>query len=208
MAINFSRRSVIISAVCHAMSSVQAAPLNCELPDELEYSSKPADKFLQTSCKSRALGGPPQLSRFADPIYFLLTPLTWTAEPDTSVGLRSVTVPKGFVTDLASIPEALFSVLRADGPYATAAIVHDFLYWDQKTSREDADLVFQAAMRDLEVIPAQIHTLYQGVKTFGGRAWEKNKSDKNSGEKRILKKFPASAKTRWAQWKVHNDVFY
>lgn len=35
-----------------------------------------------------------------------------------------IRVPKGFVTDLASIPRALWSVFPPDGDYAKAAVVH------------------------------------------------------------------------------------
>jgi hypothetical protein len=43
------------------------------------------------------------VSRFSDPIYFLLKPITWTPNPGQE-GFQPVTVPVGFVTDFASIP--------------------------------------------------------------------------------------------------------
>lgn len=42
-----------------------------------------------------------------------------------------IIVPAGFVTDFASTPRALWSVLPPTGRYQLAAVVHDFLYWDQ-----------------------------------------------------------------------------
>lgn len=40
----------------------------------------------------------------------------------------SVIVPVGFVTDLASIPPALQSIIQQNGPYLLPAVVHDYLY--------------------------------------------------------------------------------
>jgi Protein of unknown function (DUF1353) len=42
-----------------------------------------------------------------------------------------IVVPAGFVTDFASTPRALWSVIPPTGRYQLAAVVHDFLYWDQ-----------------------------------------------------------------------------
>ena len=39
-----------------------------------------------------------------------------------------ITVPAGFVTDLASIPRLVWSFYPPDGPWVKAAIIHDFLY--------------------------------------------------------------------------------
>src|SRR5262245_61834039 len=47
-----------------------------------------------------------------------------------------IVVPKGFVTDFASIPQALWSLgLSPHGQYSRAAVIHDFLYWTQGCSR-------------------------------------------------------------------------
>src|SRR6266850_4958854 len=42
-----------------------------------------------------------------------------------------IIVPAGFVTDFASTPRAIWAVLPPVGQYQLAAVVHDFLYWDQ-----------------------------------------------------------------------------
>ena len=46
-----------------------------------------------------------------------------------------IVVPAGFVTDFASTPRALWSVIPPTGRYQLAAVVHDFLYWDQACAR-------------------------------------------------------------------------
>lgn len=39
-----------------------------------------------------------------------------------------ISVPAGFVTDLATIPRIFWTLLPPDGKYAKAAIIHDYLY--------------------------------------------------------------------------------
>src|SRR5262245_55189884 len=70
------------------------------------------------------------LGRFADPIYFLIKPITWKPNPGQET-FQAVTVPVGFVTDFASIPRIFWSALPPDGRYTYPAIVHDYLYWTQ-----------------------------------------------------------------------------
>ncbi|RYD62768.1 MAG: DUF1353 domain-containing protein, partial [Verrucomicrobiaceae bacterium] len=40
---------------------------------------------------------------------------------------RYITVPKGFVTDGASVPQFLWSLFPAWGSYSRAAVIHDLL---------------------------------------------------------------------------------
>ena len=62
----------------------------------------------------------------------------------TRIGRSSeiITIPKGFVTDLTSIPRFFWSAFPKSGPYMSAAILHDYLYWDQRCTREQADRIF------------------------------------------------------------------
>ena len=62
---------------------------------------------------------------------------------------ETITVPSGFVTDLASVPRALWWAI-APFDVARAAIIHDLLYkgirqyrWKKK-DKEDAELIKQA----------------------------------------------------------------
>lgn len=84
-----------------------------------------------------------------------------------------ITVPKGFITDLASIPRPLWAVFPPDGEYAKAAVVHDFLYRFPSTSREFADSVFDEAMGVLGVAPWKRWLITKAVRTFGGRYFGK-----------------------------------
>jgi hypothetical protein len=118
-----------------------------------------------------------------------------------------VTVPIGFVTDFASIPRALWIALPRDGDYVWAAVVHDYLYWFQTTSRDVADDVLNAAMRDFNIPTADRVAIYEGVHLGGGSAWEQNVALKKAGEKRILKQFPTDPTVSWADWKKKPGAF-
>jgi hypothetical protein len=146
------------------------------------------------------------LFRFADPIYVVTKPITWKPNPDQR-GYQSVVVPFGFVSDLASVPQLFWDLLRPDGEYAYAAIIHDYLYWEQTCPRETADTIFKFVMVDFGIGRPTIEAIYRAVRCCGGPAWNKNQKDKRDGQRRILKKFPDKPQTRWEKWKDEPDVF-
>ena len=130
--------------------------------------------------------------------YFLEGTLEWIANPGQN--FSPVEVPKGFVTDLASVPAILWSVFPKTGRYAYAAIVHDYLYWTQAVSREEADSVLKAAMEDAKVDIASQVGFYAAVRTFGASPWEHSRKAKLAGEKRVLAKFPVDPLISWTIW--------
>ena len=91
------------------------------------------------------------------------------AYPSTDI----ITVPAGFVTDLASIPRAFWSLLPPHGRYAKAAIIHDWLYATGIGGREYADDVFLEAMEVLGVSPWKRKTMYWAVRAFGASRYKK-----------------------------------
>jgi len=82
-----------------------------------------------------------------------------------------VIVPKGFVTDLASIPPCARWLFKPNGPYAKAAIIHDYLYETMKVDRKAADLVFLEAMEVAEVGYITRQVLYWATRLFGWRSF-------------------------------------
>lgn len=155
---------------------------------------------------SKAPGGILKLSRFREPIYFLIAPISWTPNPGQEA-YEAVTVPTGFVTDLASIPPVFYSLLRPDGEYAYAAVVHDYLYWDQRRKREEADLILKMVMEEFAVNAVTVGMLYSAVRLGGKSAWNGNAEKKRRGEKRILTRFPQDPRTTWDDWKQRPGVF-
>ena len=75
--------------------------------------------------------------------YYTLGRLTWTAAErranDRTLRAAAASTPslypKDSAPDLASVPQAFWSLLPKNGRHVYAAIIHDYLYWRQKTSR-------------------------------------------------------------------------
>ena len=78
-----------------------------------------------------------------------------------------IRVPAGFVTDLASVPRMLWSILPPHGEYAKAAIIHDYLYTIGLCSKQYADNVFLEAMTVLGVAMWRRKLMYWAVRLFG-----------------------------------------
>jgi hypothetical protein len=154
--------------------------------------------------RERAVHGTLHIARFADPIYYLTKTIEWT--PDAGQPYKGIKVPVGFVTDFASIPRIFWSALRPDGKYTYAAIVHDYLYWTQSRSREEADEIFKFGMQDLKVGSIEIGAIYGAVRILGGFAWNANGELRNAGERRVLKKFPDKPTITWDEWKKTPDA--
>ena len=153
------------------------------------------------------VSGALRLGRFKDPMYFLLEPISWIAAPTISGLPHEVTAPKGFVSDLASIPRVFWSLLRPDGDYAYAAIIHDYLYWEQQLDRKQSDQILKSAMQDLHVDTPTVSAIYDAVRVGGGSAWSNNAKERQTGEKRVLKRFPEDPRITWTEWKKQPDVF-
>ncbi|MEO1610407.1 MAG: DUF1353 domain-containing protein [Pseudomonadota bacterium] len=148
------------------------------------------------------------LVRFKEPVYVLTRPIKWEPNEEQQ-NYEEVTVPKGFVTDFASIPSLFWTHLRPDGSYAYAAVIHDYLYWEQKRSRKEADEIFLLAMKDFGISWPTDQLIYNAVRldVGGGRAWRDVSRAKENGEKRILRRFPQDPRTSWFDWKKMPGVF-
>jgi hypothetical protein len=161
--------------------------------------------LLAAEANSRSSGGVLSFTRFNDEICILNSPIYW--KPNQGTSLPSVEAPTGFVTDLASVPRPFFSIFRPDGRYAHAAVIHDYLYWTQATSKDVADQIFYQDMTDTGISPIQKNALYLAVSTFGEQSWKNNAILKAGGERRIVKKFPNDPRQTWSEWKMRPDVF-
>ncbi|MGJ5199633.1 DUF1353 domain-containing protein [Bradyrhizobium sp. HKCCYLRH1030] len=147
-----------------------------------------------------------EITRFKDPMYFLIKPIGWKPN-DASSAVQEVTVPAGFVTDFASIPRPFWTLLRPDGEYAYAAVIHDYLYWTQTRPRHVCDQILKLAMEDFGVGTVTATTIYEAVRLGGGLAWRQNAKLKAAGEHRILKDYPGDPRITWREWKQRPGVF-
>jgi hypothetical protein len=126
--------------------------------------------------------------------------------PNDGQNLPAVVVPSGFCTDLATIPQFFWSFgLPPTGRYAWAAIVHDFLYWDQTVAtREQANEILYTAMLDSGVptiTREAINLAVSVIPFFSRRAWDRDTAAKQSGEKRFLAIYPPRDRiVSWLDW--------
>lgn len=85
-------------------------------------------------------------------------------------------IPKGFKTDLASIPRLFWSIVAPIGKHSLAAILHDFLYsegFKLGISRKEADQIFYEAMLKSHVAKITAFILWFFVRIFGKRFYKK-----------------------------------
>lgn len=190
------------------MASAGAALLSPRDVAAAELSADPAAaEWLASWMNARALAGGLYLFRFKDPVYVVTKPIGWKPDRPDDADLPTVSVPVGFVTDFASIPRAFWSALRPDGDYAYAAVLHDYLYWTQTTSRLKADRVLRAGMVDLRIPSATSTVIYEAVRWGGGSAWSDNAARRGAGERRFLSRYPDDPLVTWAEWRSRPDVF-
>lgn len=97
-----------------------------------------------------------------------------------------VEVPKGFVTDFASIPEDFRREFGPTGKYARAAVIHDYLYWTQGCSKEQADKLLLLAMTESDVPYVIRRSIYLAVRIAGEPAWRLNQTERKTGLPRII----------------------
>lgn len=98
-----------------------------------------------------------------------------------------IRVPKGFVTDFASVPRGLWNLFPPTGSYGMAAVVHDYLYrggyiTDVSTpgiekhitpTRAQADGILREAMGVSKVGAFTRWTVWAAVRVGGRSPWSK-----------------------------------
>jgi len=85
-----------------------------------------------------------------------------------------ITVPEGFMTDLASIPPVARWLIPKLGKHAQAAVLHDYLYTYKPFERKKCDLIFLEAMKVLRVSFWKRHVMYRAVRLAWWIPWDKN----------------------------------
>ena len=75
-------------------------------------------------------------------------------------------VPRGFKTDLASIPKFLWNIYPPHGLYLSASILHDYFCENNWMSRKDGDKLFLEAMSHSNVSKFTRMVIYYAVRLF------------------------------------------
>lgn len=91
-----------------------------------------------------------------------------------------ICVPKGFVTDLASVPRLLWAYLPPFGNYTRSAVIHDALYTFQQINgqpitRKIADRILNEAMGDDDTGNWERNIIFIGVRLGGWLRWHQAK---------------------------------
>jgi len=133
-----------------------------------------------------------------------------TVEPlEYIIGSTSdrIIVPKGFVTDFASIPQSLWSLgLSPHGQYSRAAVIHDYLYWAQACTREQSDRLLLIAMKESKVGSFDELLVYQGVNLGGKGPWNDNAKERAGKLPRVIpEKYlrPADPNAAWPTYRAY-----
>lgn len=96
-----------------------------------------------------------------------LTPLIYL-----SAAKAYFVVPKGFETDLASIPRGLWNILPKTGLWDKAGCLHDWIYRHPgKLSRQQCDDLLREACRACGVGVIYRNLIYLGVRLGGWDPW-------------------------------------
>jgi len=127
-------------------------------------------------------------SHLAPPILSFVGGRRWRLEADfwfPDAG-RVITVPKGFLFDLSSVPRALWWLIAPFDLSVVAPLIHDFLYRyggkppagaiepPHTYTRAEVDAVFRRVM-EAENVAAWRRVLgYAAVRVFGYWAWRKD----------------------------------
>lgn len=92
-------------------------------------------------------------------------------------------VPKGFVTDLASIPRWFWSILPPQRTeFIAPAIMHDFIYHSPNgLSRRMADIAFYQGLREEGVDKTTSFKMWLGVRLGGWMFFNKHPDCKHKG---------------------------
>ncbi len=168
---------------------------------------KTIEKFaiicIAVMCSGQAPPQSPLVRAFGDNEYWIVAEdMKWVIG-NTQTEIK---VPKGFVTDFASIPKALWSFgLSPHGNYSRAAVVHDYLYWTQRCTRDQADRLLVIAMKESGVGGFDEFVIYQGVDRAGGSAWKDNAKEAAAGLPRFVpEKYlqPADPNVKWAPYRA------
>lgn len=107
--------------------------------------------------------------------YTLFGPLIY----DSARLNKTLVVPTGFRTDLASIPQALWWAWPPMGGYTDASVIHDYCYqfWPGQMDRGDADGVLNEAMEVAGVGRFTRWVIYAGIRSGGWITWRKYRSE-------------------------------
>lgn len=113
--------------------------------------------------------GKPLANRDGRQLYQVLSPLTYKSDLISD----PITVPKGFITDLASVPRIWILYDELGDIAQMPGVVHDYLYSNNITSRKVADKILYEAMRVTGISKLKSKLFYWGVRIGGASHFQR-----------------------------------
>jgi hypothetical protein len=131
---------------------------------------------------ARASLTPLSITAIGKDTFMVRDPLTLTF----SDGAPAITVPAGFITELGSVPKAQRWWNGRTDLSMAPAVLHDYLYWYQPCTQDEADAVMVHAMVTAGASPAAAATVYRAISSSGAAAFRKNSERRRGGELRTV----------------------
>ncbi len=125
---------------------------------------------------------PVSITRLGKNTFMVRDPLTMTFKD----GAPAITVPAGFVTELGSVPKRLQWWKGPTEASIAPAVFHDYLYWTQACTQEEADAVLYHAMTVQDGASAKDAAIYRAVSGAGAAAFKANRERQRNGEVRTF----------------------
>jgi hypothetical protein len=124
---------------------------------------------------TKATLSPPSIAAIGKNTFMVRDPLILVF----SDGAPAITVPAGFVTELSSVPKDL----RAS---VATAVLHDYLYWYQPCTQEEADAVMYSAMSAVGASRSTATAAVQAISSTGPAAFKNYRERRRGGEVRTF----------------------
>jgi hypothetical protein len=109
-----------------------------------------------------------------DDIRLIISPVDYGRKRELMADFvfSNIKVPKGFITDGASIPKICWTIIgHPFGKYLEAAVIHDYLYYRGLLSRKKCDRIFLNDMKKLRIFALQRWAMFRAVRMFGFLGW-------------------------------------
>jgi Protein of unknown function (DUF1353) len=169
----------LVSAAKATASAPQALDIDF---NEVEVTDKDIREIVENAPK----GNVPQVN-----VTYNVARKTWILTSKCSYKTDdgwTITAPKGYETDLASIPRFLWAIISSFELSLSAPLFHDLLYRcggdlpdgqltpvkvpKHKFKRKDADNIFKELMKKEGVSKLKYLSAYQAVRTFAAPSWK------------------------------------
>jgi hypothetical protein len=125
---------------------------------------------------------PISITKIGKNTFMVRDPLTMTFND----GAPAITVPAGFVTELASVPKRLQWWKGPTAASIAPAVFHDYLYWTQACTQDEADAVLVHAMAAEGTSSTKDAALYRAVSGAGSAVFKSNRERQRDGEIRTF----------------------